>query len=357
MNIILDGRVDFQTGMYTYLMNLNDNLSLVDSHLNINILKNKFNILKTNNKKIRALDDIFYEFSIMSHDLKSIGCDIFHCTKNFGIPYFVSFPVVVTIHDLIPLMLRNDYSPSVLHYNYFKYNFKRSIMQSDAIISISKFTQNEIYKKFSKLQHKLYCIPQGCNQLFGNSVDIDKSLKIMKSFGIERDFILVMGGAEPRKNVAMLVSLFDENSDVIPSDLVLIGGNWSSYTIPTPKMRKRDFHCLKNLSENELAAVYKMATVFVFPSIYEGFGLPVLEAMACGTPVLAHNGSSIPEVAGDAAMLVNMHNPDECLRALSRLLTNRSLREEYIAAGRERVKMFSWEKTAAQTLEVYKSVL
>lgn len=355
MNIFIDNRVHPSTGMGRYVESLYNKLVEHSALFNF-ILYNTASFVKFKNQNISKIFELIYDDFFLNSDLIKHKCDLFHCTKNFGVPGFFKGPVITTIHDLIPLVLTDYYVNYQFNlYNYYRY--KTSINTSRSIIGVSKYSCEEIRKFFPSAKDKLYYVPQGCDILSHSHVSTEESFDVMKSLGVENNYILAIGGTEPRKNVAMLVTIFDEHPSLIPCDLVVIGGDWRGYKMPRPKKRPFAFHRLVNLSNRELVSAYTAATVFVFPSIYEGFGLPVLEAMACGTPVLAHNGTSIPEVAGDAAMLVDMHNADECLRALSRLLTNRSLREEYIAAGRERVKMFSWEKTAAQTLEVYKSVL
>jgi glycosyltransferase involved in cell wall biosynthesis len=357
MKIFLDGRIDYNTGIYTYITSLKENLNLLDGDLDIQIVKDRLDFIKTKSKKIHAIATLIYENYVMSYELNSLKCDIYHCTKNFGIPSRAQFPVVTTLHDLIPLVLRREYSKLFYQHKYFEYYLSKAIKFSNALICISKFTRDEFFRIYPEYKNKIYCISQGIDKNYGRNVTKSKAAAILERFCINKDYVLVMGGAEPRKNVAMFLKIFDENPDLIPYDIVMVGGNWSNHKALVSKLRSREFHSLKNISQDELVAVYKMSTAFVFPSIYEGFGLPVLEAMACGTPVLAHSGASIPEVAGNAAMLVDMRNPEECLRGLKKLLSDRSLREHYIAAGRERIKLFSWEKTASETLEVYKSVV
>jgi glycosyltransferase involved in cell wall biosynthesis len=179
---------------------------------------------------------------------------------------------------------------------------------------------------------------------------------IMLGLGVDRPYVMTMGGAEPRKNVAMLLNLFSQAGQTLGRDLVLVGGSWRGQALLTTERPAECVHVLQNLSEYELVAAYTAAEVFVFPSLYEGFGLPILEAMACGVPVLAHNGSSIPELAQDAAMLVDMRDSKVCYQGLKRLLKEESLRTDLVAAGKERLKCFSWNYTAARTVEIYQHV-
>lgn len=357
MHLILDTRSNIHTGINTYLNNLLCQFSLLCPNLKISKYTDSINYLKKINNKVHALGEIIYEDFFMNYELRDQGCDIFHCIKNYGLPRFAKFPIVTTVHDIIPIVLRSEYSKHTYQYAYFKYNYNKTINLTDAIISISDFTTSSILKYYPSAIDKIYRIRQGCDPNFGNIIDNKNSLKVLKKYSINRDYLFVMGGAEPRKNVSMVLRLFDDNTDLIPCDLVLIGGNWGNFKISVPRKRINQFHNLQNISREELAAIYKFAKIFIFPSLYEGFGLPVLEAMACKVPVLAHNGTSIPEVAGSAALLVDMRNPHDCLVAIAKLLNNVSLRNEYIEAGYERTKLFNWYDTATQTLEVYRSVV
>ena len=354
--MFLVNRISHNSGIGRYVRSLYTELVSLYSDLNF-FLYSHNNIFSISNiGKIKAISDVIHESYFMDHNLNMMKCDLFHCTKNFGIPRSNNYPVITTVHDIIPLSI-SEYSKNIFYKYYNKYNYINTFKKSKLIITISNFSLKEIVKYDCSLRRKIFPITLGCDAAFYNKMSHHEAKRIMNRLGVENKYILTMGGAEPRKNVEMLVSIFDEHSTEIPYDLVVIGSNWSGYKISLPQRRRNAFHCFSRLSDLELAAAYKAATVFVFPSIYEGFGLPVLEAMACGTPVLAHNGTSIPEVAGSAAILVDMTDPNECLKGISRLLSERSLRDELRQAGLERVKMFTWEKTAAETLEVYKSVL
>ncbi|NCD09303.1 MAG: glycosyltransferase family 1 protein [Negativicutes bacterium] len=355
MNIFLDYRFNKMTGCGRYTDSLLNCLRNDQKDFYFYLYPDiRFN--GYGGRKIDLFSSMAYELLFFHIELQN-KCDLFHCTKNFGVPLLGSIPVVTTIHDVIPLALRGDYSKSFFRNAYFNLNYLSAVYRSQAIITISKYSLNSVCKMYPKFKKKIICIPQGCNSKLSDTVSDENARTILSLLGIKRPFILAMGGAEPRKNIQMLVDLYDSHKESIPFDLVVIGGQWGNLFVQVPKERICEFHLLKKLSEQELVSLYKLAVCFVFPSIYEGFGLPVLEAMACGTPVLAHNGTSIPEVAGDAAMLVDMHNPEECLIGLRKMLSDRPLREHYILAGQERVRLFSWEDTAARTLEVYKSVL
>lgn len=355
MKVVLDYRFEKFNGLSRYVDNLAFHLKGSDSISSLKLFDKNVFSGKRKIKGINAFGRLFYEYFIMKYDLEKIGCDIFHCTKNFGVPHSKKIKIVTTIHDIIPLVLRKDYSRSFTQFRFYKHYLQAAIINSDAIITISNFSFNQIVQLFPDAKSKMHIVMQGVSLNHVN--DNTKSNVFLEKYKISKPYILIMGGAEPRKNVQFIVNLFSESLKSSDYDVVLVGNRWCDREINIPNNIFFKYYVLNSLSDSELFEAYKYSTVFVYPSIYEGFGLPVLEAMACGTPVLAHNGSSIPEVAGNAAMLIDMRNPEECLRGLQKLLSDKDLRDHYIAAGRERVKSFSWEKTAAQTLDVYKSVL
>lgn len=283
-------------------------------------------------------------------ELRIAGVDIFHCTKNFMLPMFNACKIVTTIHDIIPIAFKDAYSSSLSYKIWYRTNYASSIKRSCALITISKFSFMEILKIYPECKKKLNIIYQGCDPNFSNSLGIDEAQTIMSSYGIDTPYVLTIGGAEPRKNVQHFVDAFVA---MPPQDyqLVIIGNDWRGQSL---KISSGDpVRILTNLSQTALAAAYTAASVFVFPSLYEGFGIPVLEAMACGTPVVAHNGSAMPEVVGNAGVLVDMHDMVSCMSVVHRLIKESSYADDLREAGKERILLFPWEKTAQQTAEVY----
>ncbi|MDR1686434.1 MAG: glycosyltransferase family 4 protein [Desulfovibrio sp.] len=286
--------------------------------------------------------------------LRRMGADIFHCTKNYTVPAFASCAIVTTVHDVIPLALSREYSASFPHVVWYRYNYGCSVRRSKRLIVISKFTGDELLRFHPACRGKIRVIPLGCDPEFGACHGPESARAAMLNLGVEGPYVLSMGGAEPRKNVQQLIGAFT----LAPPKhhcLVIVGNRWRDRILHIPA--GAPVHILCGLSQSDLAAAYTAASAFVFPSLYEGFGLPVLEAMACGVPVLVHNGAALPEVAGAAALTVDMRDGAACMAALRKVLSERSLADELRAAGRERVGMFSWEKTARLTAEVYDEAL
>ncbi|HEY0724905.1 MAG TPA: glycosyltransferase family 1 protein, partial [Pyrinomonadaceae bacterium] len=192
--------------------------------------------------------------------------------------------------------------------------------------------------------------------------DTDSVIEVRKRLGINEDFLLFVGTIEPRKNLHRLIEAFDQllRSTSLRLKLVIAGGQgWlmDDFTSLIRQKKLEERICLTGyLQDDDLCALYSSCSAFVYPSLYEGFGLPPLEAMACGAPVITSRIPSLMETVADAARLVDPYNVEELAQAMAELLGDENLRQHYVERGRAQVKEFSWEQTAVKTLEVYKSV-
>jgi glycosyltransferase involved in cell wall biosynthesis len=192
-------------------------------------------------------------------------------------------------------------------------------------------------------------------------IQVHKILNSIKQkYHLPDRFILFVGTLEPRKNIIRLLEAYARIKDKLPHKLVIAGTKgWLYQPIFEAVKRlslRNNVIFLGYVDDGNLPALYNLADLFVYPSIYEGFGLPVLEAMACGIPVITSNVSSLPEVAGDAAVLVDPYNVKELAGAMKHVLTNASLRKQVINKGFQQAKNFSWKKCARETLKVYEEV-
>lgn len=294
---------------------------------------------------------IFFEQFSLPKAFKKYKIDLYHAPGNMGIPLFSNVKSVLTVHDLIPLQYKN-------YFNYSKLPFlskllyisrlKSSIKLADKIVSVSKFTKNELVAKGVN-PNKISVIYSGVN-IF------PKSISTKNIYG---DYIINNGGLDIRKNADGLIKAFALVHKKFPKlKLVITGEN--------PRFKKELSKLVKDLditdsviftgyvSENEMAGLIKNAKCLCYPSIIEGFGFPVLEAFSLGTPVIASNTSSIPEIAGDAAILVDPKITSQISEAVIKILSNKNLSVSLIKSGKERVKMFSWEKSAEEYLNLYK---
>jgi len=262
--------------------------------------------------------------------------------------------IVTTIHDF-SFFLHRDFHPQET-LEYFDNSFYKNIYRSDMIITGSSYTKQEILDRLDFQEDKIRVIYHGVNHhLFKIYKDIELDFKLPPKF------ILSVGSIEPRKNLLGLLKAYNLLDKNIKNEykLILVGfKGWENQEIMEIINQNRDsIRYLGFISNSDLAKVYNLATCFVYPSFYEGFGLPIVEAMACGTAVVSSNSSSLPEVGGDAVLYCNPHNINEIKQMIEKLLSDKSLREKMIKKGLKQAQLFSWDKSAKEHLEVFKEIL
>lgn len=300
----------------------------------------------------------FFEESYIPENLFSNSVDIYHVPQNgVGIPSRKRCTYISTIHDLIPYIM-----PETVGRGYLKRficEMPHIMQSSDYIITVSEYSKKDIIKIFDYPEDRIKVTPLAADEYF-SPLDKERCRACLKeSYNITGDFVLYLGGFSPRKNVKSILVAFSRIYKELPLDykVVIIGPS-------------RDDHCyLSGLCETlgisdrvvftgyvpyeDLPYFYNACELFVYPSLYEGFGLPPLEAMSCRTPVIASSVSSIPEVVGDGALLINPFDTDDLKDAMTKMLTDDSLRNDIALKGYERSKDFSWDKTCLNTLKVY----
>jgi glycosyltransferase involved in cell wall biosynthesis len=239
---------------------------------------------------------------------------------------------------------------------------REAISRADAIIAISHATRQELIDRLNAPADRIVVTQLAAGSQYVRIEDSRRKTQVREKYQLPPDFILCVGSIEPRKNIARLLEAYARLTSALQKDvqLVIAGGTgWLNTDIYLTVCRlglETRVHFIGYVEENDLPVVYSLAEVFVYPSLYEGFGLPVLEAMQCGVPVLTSTVSSLPEVAGDAALLVTPTEVDDISQGLRRLLENADLRAEVRARGYQRAREFSWERCARETLAVYKNV-
>ncbi len=286
--------------------------------------------------------------------------DLYHGT-NFKMKTTGRFGGVVTIYDLW-LDRHPEYSPKLFGQRLSSARTARTIRRARKVITISAFSAGEIMELYGLPADRIAVIPCGVSDDFRPRRDPVAFAKLRDRIGLsDTPFILFVGGADPRKNHRALVRAFAKRADELKGRrLVLVGdsvhrfGNMAE-TIAQCGLEMR-VSCPGRLPIEDITLLYSHADLFVFPSLYEGFGMPVLEAMACGAPVVTSDRASMPEVAGEAALLVNPENDDDLAEAMVRILRDTPLRESLRKKGFDRVKQFTWERAARETIEVYREV-
>jgi glycosyltransferase involved in cell wall biosynthesis len=299
--------------------------------------------------------------------LKRFRCDVVHIPHLFWLPRALPCPYVMTVHDLLEHMYGARKSSGFKRSLHFQLT-RRVLRGAERILAVSNFTKNEIEKVFGITSNRVEVVHNAIDPRFlhGHATEADRQF-LAERYQITHPFLLYAGRISPHKNLVRIIEAFSalkaelEKEEMYPDlKLIIIGDELSKH----PDLRRtvirggvqNDVRFLGFVPIDVLRIFYDAAKVFVFPSLYEGFGLPPLEAMAHGTPVLTSNASSLPEVVGHSAVMVNPENVFEIMRGLHRVLLDQSLREKLKQRGYEQVKKFSWDESARRILNVYKQV-
>lgn len=293
------------------------------------------------------------------HATKIEESDVFLGTNFRGI-FKDSFKTVLTIHDMA-----YAYFPEATEQESLKYlqqELPSAAEKAHAIITVSESTKRDVVRFLHISPEKIAVVHLGVAESFRPLSDHAPLKAVRERYRLPHAFILSVGTIQPRKNLTGLLEAYAllRADDGFRADLVIAGGKgWKSERlkdhIKSLGLEGR-VHFTGYVDENDLPALYNLAEVFVFPSFYEGFGLPLLEAMACGVPVVASNNSSIPEIAGDAAVLVDPHSPESIAHGIKQAINEPDLRRGCIERGIARSRLFTWEKCARETLAVLRTV-
>ncbi len=280
-------------------------------------------------------------------------------------PFIKTRPTVITIHDLIPLIFPQHFSCGI--FGAIKWQIQKlSVKGSTAIITDSNASNNDIEKIIGYQKTSIYTIPLGVSSDFSIIKSDDIKLKTKKKYSLPDHFILNVGDVNYNKNSEGLVAAFNLLGDKFNHlDLVLIGKGFVDPTSQLINLKSRinnfgledRIHRLANVSLDDLVAIYNLADIYIQPSYAEGFGLPILEAMSCGCPVIASNIESHLEILPDEALIFNPNNIKELVSVIEKLLKTEELKKTLINSGLIQAKKFTWKTTAQRTFGVYKSLL
>ena len=299
----------------------------------------------------------------LSRQTRKLGIDLFH-EPHYVLPLILGTKAVVTVHDCIHLRFP-EYLPNPAAIHYARYMMGSAIRRARVVFTVSEASKRDILHFFPKTEpDKIHVVSNAIDADLLEAPDQEELDRVKERYQIAQRFILYAGNIKPHKNLPRLIEAFARlraqpgHEDV---HLMIIGDEIGK----TPELRRRveSFRVrpfvrfFGFVPESTLAALYRLATVFAFPSQYEGFGLPPLEAMACGTPVVTSNVSSLPEVVGDAAVLVDPDDGEAIAAGLSRVLDDPAFANELRARGRDQAKKFNWEDSARKTLAGYRTAL
>jgi glycosyltransferase involved in cell wall biosynthesis len=300
------------------------------------------------------------EQPLLMAELLFHNLDLIHCT-DFIPPLYSSLPSIITVHDLA--FLRWPHFLTKDHATYYS-QIDRGVRHARHIIVPSHSTKNDVIGQLGVPESKISVIYEAAASLY-RPMPIDQAqAAVRKRFSVPTNYILFVSTIEPRKNIGGLLQAFHHlrtKYNLTDTALVLAGKQgWLSEkvyeTVETLGLQDSTFF-VGRVTDEELHHLYVGARCHVHPAFYEGFGLPPLEAMACGTPTVVSNTSSLPEVVGDAALLVDPNNWEEMAVAIHRLLTDSDLHAEMRQKGLQRAAVFSWSRAAAETLDVYQAVV
>jgi len=292
----------------------------------------------------------------------SENVDLYHCTNPLNYPFGVKNGVV-TLHDLIAL--RKEPWASSGSKMFYRENIEKILREARVILTVSDFTRNDAIKRYPEIADKIFTTPLAANPVF-RITETDRNY--LQKFGVKdpgKPYILSVAEIQPRKNLGGLVQAFKALPEKIRKEYQLIfvgktkrGDAQKNFNEELADLRQAyDVYHLQNVPLDDLVKLYNTAHLFVYLSFFEGFGLPVIEAMSCGCPVLTSCTTSLGEVAGRSAYTVDPEDRDSVASALQELLTDESLRARYRQDGLLRAKEFSWEQTARLTMDGYKKAL
>lgn len=367
VGIVCNSIDELSGGIGVYTHELIKNLNQLDDenkyHL-IHYLKKDLDIYNYNHDVIipknRFIKDwgscMFWRYFTLPRALKKYSLDVVHDPYELG-PFTFSQPFrkVITVHDLTPLIFPKLFKKMdvILH----RLLLKKTIERADKIITVSYHSKNDLIKYLKVPEDKIEVVYNGKGNAF-QILDDEKVEAVKTKYKLPNQYILSVGGLHPIKNIPRLLKAYHlARKDGLQHKLVMVG---------VPMDRSQEiFQTVKALNledeviftgyvpEEDLVSLYNGADLFVYPCLYAGFGLPPLEAMACGTPVITSRNSSLPEVVGDAGLLVNPYHIDEITNSINNLISDEKTSKKFINKGLKRSKLFSWDKTALKTLKIY----
>lgn len=352
-------------GNESYATNLIEALAEIDS-------VNDYTLFVTRQTAVKRFSNRWPNFSVratlphtpliripltLSVELRRHPVDVLHV--QFTAPPFSPCPVVVSIHDL-----SFEHLPQTFKWRsrkQLRLTVRRSAREAAQVIALSEYARSDMIATYNLQPEKVSVVPLAAPAHFSPVTNEEEIQRVRQTYGIKDDYILTVGAIQPRKNLSRLVAAYSRLRRVGPRgklpQLVLVGKCAWLYdeTLRTIKELEVSNSVILTgyVPESDLPALYSGALCFVYPSYFEGFGLPPLEAMKCGTPVIVGNQTSLPEVVGDAGVLVDPFDVDDIAAKIENVISDSNLRADLRVKGLNRAKLFDWRETARQTLAIY----
>jgi glycosyltransferase involved in cell wall biosynthesis len=370
MRIAIDGRKLHDYGIGTYVRNLLRQLGRQD-------MTNEYVVfcrpadcdtVEELGPRFKAVAETAAAYSIKEQfalpaDLRRVGAELFHA-PHYVLPPLTPCRSVVTIHDCIHLRFP-QYLPSKFGYAYARAQMWMATHRAARVITVSEASKRDILRYFRVPESRIDVIYNAIDDRFWQEPSADDVMRVRERYRLTDPFVLYAGNIKPHKNLERLIEAFHlmrhDRPHLSSVQLLIIGDEISKYAALRRAVHRHKLHkhvrFFGFVTDQTLAALYRLADVFVFPSLYEGFGLPPLEAMASGTPVITSNVSSLPEVVGDAALMIDPYEPAAIADAMQRVLTSPELREDLQRRGLARAREFSWERSIKRVREIYDEVM
>ena len=367
MRVAIDTRKLHDFGIGTYVSNLVRGLARLDHDDEYTLICHPGDVdfVRSLGGNFHALPDRSGNYSVREQfsiplDIWRLRPDVFHA-PHYILPPLTPGKTVVTIHDCIHLRFP-QYLPNRVAHFYAHLFLSSAARKASRVITVSEASKRDIVELLHAPAGKIEVVYNGFDERLASPSDEDKA-RVRDRFQLDAPFVLYAGNIKPHKNVDRLIEAFAQlrQRGMDQVKLLIIGDDISKYSNLRRLVHRHQLHqqvrFLGFVSTDTLAALYQLAQVFVFPSLYEGFGLPPLEAMANGTPVITSNVSSLPEVVDDAALLIDPMDAGGIADAMYRVLNDPALRADLIRRGHDRVKAFSWTTSVTRTHEIYMDVV
>jgi len=370
MKIAIDVRKWRDYGIGTYVRNLVRHLARLDHETTYFLLcdHGDESTLRDLAENFVPIVETSRGYSVGEHvtiprQLKRLGADLFH-SPHYVLPLLNRTPSVVTIHDCIHLLFP-QYLPNRMAIHYARFMLRQAVRRSTIVLTVSEASRADILRFYPETDpERVRVVPNAIDDAILTEPSQEEMARVKERYQIQGRFILYAGNIRPHKNLDRLIQAFGQlkpRAGFEDVKLIIIGDEIQRYGslrrhVETSGVRQ-DVRFFGFVPDSTLASLYRLADVFAFPSLYEGFGLPPLEAMACGTPVVTSRLSSLPEVVDEAALLVDPYDVAEIADSLERLLTDDELRQSLIERGRARASHFSWDRSVNAVLAVYREVL
>ncbi len=369
MRIAIDARKIRDYGIGTYVRNLLRHLSRLDSHTEYVLFCHEADCdaVEELGDNFRAIPEVARPYSVSEQlripmDLRREKIDLFHA-PHYVLPPLTPCKSVVTIHDCIHLRFP-QYLPNRLAYGYAWSSMWLATHRASRVLTVSEASKRDILRYYSIPDRRIDVIYNAIDDRLGEEPSREDIERVRDRYQLNAPYVLYAGNIKPHKNLERLIEAFHalrQDPDLAHVKLLIIGDEISKYATLRRAVHRYKLHKYVRffgfVPDKTLAVLYRLARVFVFPSLYEGFGFPPLEAMAAGAPVITSNISSLPEVVGDAALLIDPLNAAAIAEAMRRVLLDSDLREQLRQRGYQRAKEFSWERSVRRVREIYDEVL